>query len=120
MDVAGNALPLIQQGKLKALAVTTEKRIPELPNVPTLSETLPGFVHVEWFAIVAPPKTAPATATRISQAITQTLRLPDVEQRLRDFVVTPVGSSPADLSTFVRRESERWRGVIRSAGLKAE
>jgi tripartite-type tricarboxylate transporter receptor subunit TctC len=120
IDIAGNALPLIKDGKLKVLAVTGDRRIPELPAVPTVSETLPGFAHAEWFAIVAPPKTPPAIAATISQAIAETLRLPDVAQRLRDLIVTPVGTSPAETAAFVKQESVRWRGLLDATGIKID
>ena len=120
LDIAGNALPLIRDGRLRALAVTSATRIPELPDVPAISEIMPGFVHTEWFAMVAPPKTPPALVTKISQAIAETLRLPDVTQRLRDFVASPVGSSPAEAVALVKRESDRWRQLISVARLKSE
>jgi tripartite-type tricarboxylate transporter receptor subunit TctC len=120
IDIAGNALPLIKDGQLKVLAVTGEKRLSALPDVPTVSETLPGFAHAEWFAMVAPPKTPPAIAAKISQAIAETLRLPEVAQRLQEFLVTPVGSSPAETAAFLKRESVRWRALIDATGIKID
>jgi tripartite-type tricarboxylate transporter receptor subunit TctC len=120
IDIAGNALPLIKDGKLKVLAVTGDKRIPELPDVATVSETLPGFAHAEWFAMVAPPKTPPAIAAKISQAIAETLRLPDVAQRLKELSVTPVGTSPAETAAFVQQESVRWRALLDATGIKID
>jgi tripartite-type tricarboxylate transporter receptor subunit TctC len=84
----------------------------ELPSIPTIAETMPGFVHTEWFAMVAPPKTPPAIASTLSQAVAEILALPDVAQRLRGLSVTPVGSSPEDTATFVRQQSDRWRQLI--------
>jgi len=120
IDIAGNALPLIRDGKMKVLAITTEKRIPELPGIPTLSEQFPGFTHAEWFALVAPPQTPEAIATKVSQSVAETLKAPEVASRLRDLVVTPVGSSPAETAALIQRERERLRQAITLAGLKAQ
>src|SRR5262249_9155885 len=120
MDVVGNALLLIRDGRLKGLAVTTEKRISDLPDMPTVSEALPGLIHTEWFAMVAPPKTPPAIVGSVWQAIAETLRRPDVVQRLRDFSTNPGGSSPEETAALIKQESERWRRVIASTGIKSE
>jgi tripartite-type tricarboxylate transporter receptor subunit TctC len=113
----GDAIQHINSGKLKALAVASQGRFPRLPNLPTISETLPGFVSDTWFAVAAPPQTPAAIATRLSAAIAETLKLPDVEKRLADLLTTPVGSSPAEAAAFIKRDSERWRQVIASAGI---
>jgi len=118
IDVFGNAWPNVKEGKLKLLAVTSPARLPEAPDVATVAETLPGYAHVEWFAIVAPPKTPAHIATKLSAAIAETLKLPDVAKRLRDYVLQPVGSSPSETADFVKGESERWRKVIEATGLK--
>jgi tripartite-type tricarboxylate transporter receptor subunit TctC len=120
VDVLGNALPHIKAGRLKALGVASETRIPELPDVPTIAETFPGFIFTEWFALVAPPKTRPEIAAKLSQAIAETLRLPEVAQRFRDFSVTPLGTSPLETAAFLKKETERWRQFIASAGIKPE
>jgi len=119
-DNLGNSLPYIRDGKLRALAVSSARRIPELPGVPAISELFPGFVATSWFAVVAPPKTPPEIADKLSQAIAETLRLPDVAKRFRDLSHTPVGGSPAETAAFLKRETERWHQVIVSAGIKAD
>jgi tripartite-type tricarboxylate transporter receptor subunit TctC len=119
-DNLTNALPQIRDGNVRALAVASERRIPELPDVPAIAELYPGFYSTSWFAIVAPPKTPAEIARKISEAIAQTLKLPDVVERYRALASTPVGSSPAETAAFLRQESERWRQVILSAGIKPE
>ena len=74
IDIAGNALPFIRDGKMKVITISTDKRLPELPDVPTIAEQFPGFTHAEWFAIVAPPQTPEAVAAKISRSIAETLR----------------------------------------------
>lgn len=119
IDNLGNVVPHIKNGELKVLAVTNAARLPDLPNVPAVSEVLSGYVHQDWFAFMAPPKTPPAIVDKLSQAIAETLKLPDVAKRLDDFVVTPVGNSPADTGLLLQRERERWRQVIAESGIKA-
>lgn len=106
-DVLGNAWPYFQDRSLRPLVVGTATRVPELPNVPTVAETIPGYVHAEWFAVLAPPKTPVEIVEKLSQAIAETLKLPDVAKR--DFHLTPVGSSPAETAAFIKSEDERWR-----------
>jgi tripartite-type tricarboxylate transporter receptor subunit TctC len=120
VDVLGNALPHIKSGKLKALAVATEKRVPELPDVPAIAETFPGFNFRGWFAVAAPPNTPPEIAATVSQAITETLRLPEVAQRFRELSVTPLGTSPAETAAFLQQERERWRRVATVTNVRVE
>ena len=95
-DNPRNALPHISHGNVKALAVTGPTRIPELPDVPAIAETVSRLRSTDWFAMVAPPKTPPEIATQLSQAIAEALKLPDVVERYRAIASTPVGSSPAE------------------------
>jgi tripartite-type tricarboxylate transporter receptor subunit TctC len=120
IDNLGNSLTHIRDGRLKVLAVGDDRRIAELPNVPTLAETYPGFVASSWFAIVAPPRTAPALVAKLSQAMGEILRMPDVVQRLRDLGATPIGGTPAETAAFIKLETERWRKVIIDADIKPE
>jgi tripartite-type tricarboxylate transporter receptor subunit TctC len=119
-DTPGNTLPHIASGGVKALAVTGPKRMPELPNVPAIAETLPGIIHTDWFAVVAPPKTSAAVATKLSQAIAETLKLPDVAKRVAEFSVASVGSSPAETGELIKREAEQYRKLIAAIGIKIE
>jgi tripartite-type tricarboxylate transporter receptor subunit TctC len=119
-DNLTNALPQVRDGKVKALAVAGTTRIPELPDVPAIAEMYPGFYSTSWFAIVAPPRTPPEIAGRISQSIAATLKMADVIERYRALASTPVGSSPAETAQFLKNESARWRQVIAAAGIKPE
>lgn len=115
-----SALPFIRSGQLRAIGVASEKRNAFLPNIPTLSEVLPGFVSETWIGVVAPPKTPPEIANKISAAIAEVLKLPDVAKGIADLSADPVGSTPAEMAVFMKQESERWGSVIRSAGAKAD
>ena len=119
-DNLGNTLQHIKRGKLKALSVGSEKRVAELPDVPTMAEMYPGFVSIAWFAVVAPPKTPHEIAAKLSAAITEALKLPDVMKKLQDLSAMPVGGTPEDTATFMRKEADRWRKVIQLIGAKTE
>ena len=119
-DNLGSAAALIKNGNLKAIAVGSEQRNAFLPDMPSLSEAVPGFRSVTWFAVVAPPRTPAVIAEKLSAAIAGILKTADVTNRFRDLYATPVGSSPADTAAFLAGERERWRSVIVSAGIKVE
>ncbi len=120
-DNLGVSLQHVKSGKLKALAIGSEKRVAALPGVPTVAEGgLPGFVAVTWFGVVAPPKTPPEIAAKFSAAIAEALRHPDVIRRLADLSAEPVGGTPAEMAAFMKDEVERWRRVIKSAGVKVD
>jgi tripartite-type tricarboxylate transporter receptor subunit TctC len=115
-----DALPHVRSGKLKAIAVASETRIPELPDTAAIAETLPGFRSTTWYAVVAPPKTPAEIVAKLSTEVAEILRMPEVAKRLQDLAATPVGTSPEQSGAFIKAESDRWRNVILSAGVKLE
>jgi tripartite-type tricarboxylate transporter receptor subunit TctC len=119
-DNLGVSLALVQGGKLKLIAVGTERRMTSLPEVPTVAETLPGFVSSAWFAVVAPPKTPQGIAAKINADINEALQQPDIVKRLADLSAEPVGGTTAAAAAFMRQEVERWRAVIKATGTKLE
>jgi tripartite-type tricarboxylate transporter receptor subunit TctC len=116
----GSTLQHVMAGKVRVLGVGSDMQIPELVGVPAISETLPGFTATTWFAVVAPPKTPANIAGEASKAIAESLALPDVTKRFRDFHATPVGGSPAQTAAFFHGEVERWREVVAAAGIKQQ
>jgi tripartite-type tricarboxylate transporter receptor subunit TctC len=88
--------------------------------VPALSEILPGFVAIAWFGVVAPPRTPAPIAEKLSAAIAEALKLPEVQKRLSELSAETLGYSPGQMAAFMKRDAERWREVIRAAGVKAE
>jgi tripartite-type tricarboxylate transporter receptor subunit TctC len=97
----------IEGGKVKVLGVGSAQRFAGMPNVPTLSESLPGFVSETWYAIVAPPGVASGVADRIAAAVAEVTKLPDVEQKLREMNVSPVSGPPNEGGLSSRRRSPR-------------
>lgn len=116
----GSTLPHIKAGKLRPIAVGGASRNSSLPEVPTISETLPGFLSTAWYGLVAPPKTPPAIASLISSAVAEILKEPEVNARLLSMNLQPIGSTPAEMARFVHEEGERWGIVIRTAKISIE
>ena len=114
-DNLGSSLEPIRNGRVKALAVASDKPEPLLPGVPTIAQTLPGFATSSWVAVVTPPKTPPRIAQWLSAEFANALRQPQIKQALADLACEPVGSTPEATGAFIRNESERWKSVIKDA-----
>jgi len=117
-DNLGVSLPLVQAGKLRLLAVATDKRMKSLPDVPTVAETLPGFESVAWYAVVAPPGTPKAITEKINADINEALRDPTIQDRLAKLSAEVVGGSTEQTAKYLREEVERWHKVIKDAKVK--
>jgi len=115
-----SGLPLARANKVKVLAITSLTRSRVLPDVPTAAETLPGLELIGWYGVVAPKRTPPAIVNRLNSAIEETLRAPDVKERLMADGSETVGGSPAAFEKHMRGELARLRKVIREAGIKRE
>ncbi len=114
-DNLGVSLPLVKAGKLKLLAVASAKRMPSLPDVPALAETLPGFEAVAWYGIVAPPKTPKAIVDKINADVNEALRDPGVQARLKPLSAEVFGGSVEKTAAYMRAEVARWDRVIKAA-----
>jgi tripartite-type tricarboxylate transporter receptor subunit TctC len=110
----------VQAGSLKALGVGTERASDELPGVPTIASELPGYYSTAWFAVAAPPKTPPALVEKISAAIREVLGDAEGKQLMRNIHAAPVLNTPAEAAAFIRKDSERWRDVIKANNIQAE
>jgi tripartite-type tricarboxylate transporter receptor subunit TctC len=119
-DNLGVTVQHVRSGRLKALAVGSEKRVASLPEVPAMAEFYPGFVSVAWFSVSAPPKTPGAIADKLSRAIAETLKQPEVAKRLAELSAEPIGGTPAAMAELMKEDAARWRAVIRAAGVRAE
>ncbi len=114
------ALPHIRSGKIRALAVGSERRDPRVPEVPTLGETIPGMTSATWFAMLAPPRTPPELVAKINAEWVWALKDPDALKRLADITVDVVANSPSEAAGFIAEERKRWGEVIRTANIRAE
>ncbi len=119
-DVTATALPQIRVGKLRALAVTTAKRLDALPDVPTVAEFLPGYEAVAWIGVGVPTGTPAAIIQTLNKEINAGLADDKIKSRLADLGSVVVTGSPADFGKFIASETEKWGKVIRDAHIKAE
>jgi tripartite-type tricarboxylate transporter receptor subunit TctC len=115
-----SSIELVRAGKLRALAVTTAERSAILPDVPTLSQFLPGFEASNWFGVAAPKNTPPEIIDKLNKEINATLAQPDIKARLADLGAAPLAGSPADFGGFIAAEAEKWSKVIRTANIKVD
>jgi tripartite-type tricarboxylate transporter receptor subunit TctC len=119
-DNLPSVLPLIRAGELRALAVTTSERSPELPDVPTIAEAaLPGFNTSAWFALLVPKATPPAIIREIERATVSVLTAPETQERLRAAGVDVVADGSPELRQRITTETAMWREVIIKGGIKA-
>ena len=116
--VAG--LPMVQDGRLRALGVSGAHRAPAAPELPTIAETLPGFTAVAWFGVLAPAGTPAAVITRLSAEFDRIVHEPDTEKQFAAIGGEPVGGSPATFATLIRAEIPKWIRVAREAGIRVE
>jgi tripartite-type tricarboxylate transporter receptor subunit TctC len=114
------SLGYIRAGKLRALAVTSATRQEVLPDVPTVSEFLPGFEARGWYGVVVPKATPVEIVGKLNQEINAALADPKMKKRLTELGVAVFAGSPADFGKFIADETEKWGKVIKSAGIKAE
>lgn len=120
-DSITSARPHIEAGTLKALAVTGARRSPALPALPTLAEAgLPGYEVTPWFGLFAPKGTPEEIIVRLNGEAKRILALPAVADGLAKLGVEPIASTPKELESHLRAESDKWRKVVRDAGIKLE
>jgi tripartite-type tricarboxylate transporter receptor subunit TctC len=115
------ALPSIKAGKVRAIAVTTPKRSPNLPQVPTIAESgVAGYDVTNWVGLCAPAAVAPQRVNKLFSAVQTGLASPEVSRSLVDVGYEPAAVTPADLSAFIQREIPKWLKVVREAGIAPE
>ena len=115
------SLSAIKAGKLRALAVASDKRLAVLPDVPTFKEAgLDGMIASAWYGVMAPAKTPPEVVTKLNQAINKVLKMPDVRKRLTEMGAEIGGGTPEEFGSFVQSELKRYGDIVRMSGAKLE
>ena len=114
------ALPHIDSGRMRALAVTTLKRAPSMPKVPTVDETLKGFESDNWYGMFFPAKTPAAIITRFHAEMTKVLTDPDVKKLMENQGAVPLGSTPEEMTTYLQREIDKYAKLIKASGAQAD
>jgi tripartite-type tricarboxylate transporter receptor subunit TctC len=116
------SLPYVRNGRLRALAVTTAKRVASLPDIPTVAESgmAPGYESVSWFGLVAPAGTPGEVVSRLHKEAVAILRAQDVTERFAREGAEVVANSPEEFDRYIRAEAIKWAKIIKSAGIKPE
>jgi tripartite-type tricarboxylate transporter receptor subunit TctC len=115
------ALPFVKAGKLRALGVSSARRSPLLPEVPTIAEAgVPGFEIEVWNGLVVRTGTAPAIIRKTSRDVLKVLAMPDVRRQLLDIGAEPVGNAPEEFARRMEVETEKWANVVRAANIRFE
>jgi tripartite-type tricarboxylate transporter receptor subunit TctC len=113
-------IPLVQEGKVRALAVTSAERFAASPNLPTMIEAgFPGFVSILSIGLMAPAGTSPAIIDKVHQDTMKVLAMPDVRKKLGDIGMEVIGNSPAEFAAAIKTETPQWARVIKDAAIKA-
>ena len=116
-DNMPSSIQQVRAGKLRALAVTTAKRSPELPDVPTIAEAgVPGYEATSWFGLFAPARTPAPVVTRLNLALAKVLGQADVKKKIADQGAEPYAESPAQFAAFIQKETAKWGQVVKASG----
>ena len=113
-------LPHIKSQRLRVLASTGSERLGVLPDVPTLSESLPGYKVVNWYGIVLPAGSPKEAVSRLNSDISKVLTLPEIKERMLAMATEPVSSTPEEFSAFIKSESQKWSKIIRDNNIRVE
>ena len=120
-DNMGSILPHVKSGRMRALGVTSPKRAPAMPDLPTVAEQgLPGYEIMPWSGYVVPKQTPTSIVTRLNAEFNKALFSPAVSERLAAIGSTPVGGTPEQFAEHVRKETAKWAQVIKAAGIKPQ
>lgn len=114
------ALPHIKAGKLRALGISSAKRSDAYPDLPAIAETLPGFEVTTWYGVLAPRGTPRPTVSKIQSDIAVVVAAPDVKERLARDGLQPVGSKPEEYAALIKREIEKVKALVRTAGIRSD
>jgi tripartite-type tricarboxylate transporter receptor subunit TctC len=116
-----SVLPLVRDGKLRALAITSLRRASAAPDLPTIAESgYPGFEVTVWSGIFAPARAPAAIVGKLHRETVSALSLPDLRTRLADLGLDPIGNSPDQFAMIIKSESAKWAKVVRDSGMKAD
>ncbi|RYF18649.1 MAG: tripartite tricarboxylate transporter substrate binding protein [Comamonadaceae bacterium] len=120
-DNMPSAIQHVRSGRLKAIAVTTAKRSPELPNVPTIAEAgVPGYEATSWFGMFAPAATPAPIVTRLNTALVKVLSDADVKKKLAEQGAEPYAEKPEQFAEFIRKETAKWSQVVKASGASVD
>lgn len=121
VDALPSTMPHVKSGKLRPLAVTSAKRIPQLPDVPTVAESgLPGFEMVSWYGLWGPAKMPPELVTKINQEVVKALKSPQAAKSLGEYGFIVSGSTPEEFRAYIKQEFDKYGRLVKAANIKLE
>jgi len=113
-------MPHVNAGRMRALAITSPKRLPALPQIPAAAEAVPGYDFASWVGVLAPSSTPAALVNTINSIVVKAARAPDVVDRFTKDATDVVANSPVEFRTFIQSEAKRWAKVVKDSGMKAD
>jgi len=120
-DNLPSSIQHVRSGKLRPIAVTTAKRSPELPNVPTIAEAgLPGYEATSWFGMFAPAGTPAPLVAKLNAALVKVLSQPEVKKQLAEQGAEPYSEKPEQFAAFIRAETAKWGKVVKASGARVD
>ena len=116
-ETAASATPQIKSGKIKAIAITTAKRSPAMPDLPTVAESgLPGYEVLTWYGLLAPAATPKEIVARLQTEVAKILQMPDIKQRIADISSEPGGIPSEQFADLIKKETVKWAKVVKDSG----
>ena len=116
-----SAMAFIKSGRLRPVAVTSARRSPAAPEIPTIAESgLPGYEAISWYGVLAPARTPPQIVARLHQVLVSAIHAPDMQEKLAAQGLEPVGNTPQQFSAVIRSEISKWAKVVKASGAKPE
>ncbi len=113
-------MPHVNAGRMRALAITSPKRLPALPQIPAAAEAVPGYDFASWVGVLAPASTPAALLTTLNSIVVKAARTPDLVERFTKDATSVVANSPAEFRAFIQSEAKRWAKVVKDSGMRAD
>jgi tripartite-type tricarboxylate transporter receptor subunit TctC len=113
-------LPTVKAGRVRALGVTSAKRTPLVPDLPTISESVPGYEFIGWYGLAAPSKTPAAVLTKLNAEVVGALKTPEFRERFSTLGAEPLGSTQQELASFIREQTKKMAAAVKASGAKPE
>ncbi len=120
ISVIPAVLPTVRAGRVRALGVTSAKRTPLVPDLPTIAESVPGYEFIGWYSLVAPAKTSPAILAKLNAEVVKALKTPELQERLSNLGADPIGSTQGALAAYLPEQVEKMRRAVKDSGARPE
>ncbi len=120
ISVIPAVLPTVRAGRVRALGVTSAKRTPLVPDLPTIAETVPGYEFIGWYSLVAPAKTPPAILSKLNAEVVKALKTSELRERLSNLGADPIGSTQVELAAYLPEQLEKMRKAVKDSGARPD